>query len=776
VRVFKIQVVAVDVVFQLLISLGIPLVIPAALSAGIGTDTSQAILSIELDPAESYRVRDLELVRGDVQFYLTDGYLIFSKPVLGAPIAAVFSSLVDGGDGEVLLLPPDRDERRILSASTGSANLDEHIAEIGFFFADDTCAELLKQIKKSESGRKDPDHGAEMVAKYTPVLRRMAPQFEVRLLLDLLTGKHDRNSFFAALLGGKTLDGFDIVFDPRAPEQILVGQTKPSAPAREFDIWASYIPKSLANLVRRPDFHADKYVIDSQIEANLHMRVETTFTISAIDRDLHALSFELSRQMEISGAQVDGRPAEIVERANEVVPGTDPGDRVFLIVPAEPLRAGTEHTVVVRHAGNVISSDADHVYFVGSRGRWYPHRALEFARFDLKFRFPKTLDLVAPGDIVVDRIDGAERVVEHRVDVPLPMAGFNLGNYDCKVLNREDLTVKMCGNRDAASKENPSASNASLAAKIADIMGFYTEHFGPPPLKKLVVSPIPGKFGQGFGGLIYLSTMAYMKPSGVTFAQMNPQTQLFFTELMQAHEAAHQWWGNLVLTSSYHDEWLMEALANYSAMLYLRVHAGSETVRILLDAYRDGLLERTADGTDIEQAGPVTQARRVQIDGKPEAWIYIMYGKGTWIMQMLHARMGDENFWKMLAELRRRYERKNLTTEGFRELCAEFMPAGVPDPKLRSFFDQWVYGMGVPRLKFTSAMKGSPGALRVTGVLSQSGVSEDFSADFPVEVQYRGKKSIKWVESSSEPVSFSVAIGGRPERVDLDPGGQFLKR
>ena len=334
----------------------------------------------------------------------------------------------------------------------------------------------------------------------------------------------------------------------------------------------------------------------------------------------------------------------------------------------------------------------------------------------------------------------------------------------------------MCSNRDSSSPETRLLSNGTLAGKIADIMSFYTGHFGPPPLTRLIVSPIPGKFGQGFGGLIYLSTMAYMSPSGKAFSEMNQQSQLFFTELMQAHEVAHQWWGNLVLTASYHDEWITEALANYSAMLYLQAHGGSNAVKILLDAYREGLLETTPDGTDVEQAGPVTQAPRINLDGKPGAWISIMYGKGTWIVQMLHARMGDENFWKMLAELRRRYERKNLTTEQFRELCAEFMPPGVPDPKLLAFFDQWVYGMGIPKLKLAASVKGAPPALRVAGTLSQSGVPDDFSADFPLQIESHGKTRTKWISSSSEPLSFSVPVPSKPDRVVLDPDNQFLKR
>ena len=779
--------------------LALLLAIPVLLSAGVGAETSQAVRTVELNPDDCFRVRELQLTRGGVQFSLTDGYLIFSKPVLGAPVAAFFSAAVEGGDAEVLLLPPDRDERRVLSAHTGKPNLEEHLREAAFFFADDTAVELHKQIEASETMHKDPDYGSSFAATYTPVLRSIVRQFETRLLLDLLANHHDAGGFFASMLGGRTVGNFDVVFDPRSTEQIMAGQDT----GTDFKIWTSYTPKSLRQTPRAEDFHADEYHIDSVMDSDLRMHVTTAFTVSHLTHDLRALSFDLSRQMHILSAEIDGRPAEIVEGTLRTDPVLDSDDRIFLIIPTEPLKTDTEHKLTVIHEGNVITAGENHVYFVGSRGRWYPHRALEFARFDLKFRFPKELDLVAPGTAVLDTVDGEDRIIERRIDTPIPIAGFNLGAYARTVIKRGEFTVEMCANRPEVRRfplvppaeperdlrkrnhtlletfptvTDPIDRTTALANKIADVLEFYAHHFGPPPLKRLIVTPIPGRFGQGFGGLLYLSVMAYMSPSGRAFTDLPGDQKLFFTELMYAHEVAHQWWGNLVLTSGYHDEWIAEALANYSAMLYLEKRVGPDAVASLLSTYRDGLIRKSAAGIPIEEAGPVTQGRRLDLEGEPAAWVAIMYGKGTWIIRMLQARMGEDAFWKMLAELRHRYERKSISTEQFRQLCAEFMPKDAPDRTLTEFFDQWVYGMGIPSLKLSTATKGVAGALRLTGTLTQQDVPEDFSADFPVVIDVHGKKKTVWVRSSSDPVMLNVPVAARPDHVRLDPDNQFLKR
>ena len=96
------------------------------LTAGPAADLSRQIRETGLDREQCYRVRDLTLVKEDIRVYLADGYLIFGKPVAGQPFLAVFTADLEGGDGEVLLLPPTRAERRSLAGYIGSPNLDEH--------------------------------------------------------------------------------------------------------------------------------------------------------------------------------------------------------------------------------------------------------------------------------------------------------------------------------------------------------------------------------------------------------------------------------------------------------------------------------------------------------------------------------------------------------------------------------------------------------------------------------------------------------------------------
>ena len=88
--------------------------------------------------------------------------------------------------------------------------------------------------------------------------------------------------------------------------------------------------------------------------------------------------------------------------------------------------------------------------------------------------------------------------------------------------------------------------------------------------------------------------------------------QVFYGELLRAHETAHQWWGNVVTAGTYRHEWLMEALSNYSALLFLESRKGPKLTDVMLDQYRRQLLSKGLDGKTAESEGPVVQGRRLE--------------------------------------------------------------------------------------------------------------------------------------------------------------------
>ncbi|HYW41741.1 MAG TPA: M1 family aminopeptidase [Bryobacteraceae bacterium] len=785
------------------------------LLAGTGADLARAIRENSFDRDECYRVRDLTLTKEDIRIFLTDGHLIFSKPVAGRRIAAVFAADVEGGDGEVLLMPPDRAERRSLAGYIDSPNLDDHFRTALFLFTGDDYDRLVSQFAGNPTIKKTPELGAVMDEQWTPVLRNLSESYQTRLTLDLLGGPGRASGLFAAVFSSPINGNFDISYDPTNPEQILAGRLNMRDNRLYFDVWTSFPARSFRQNTapRQNDIVIGDYRIDATLDPDLTLSVVTRVKVKPVVDGLVATAFDIAAPMEISQVTVDGRPAEVLQRESLRQNATRGGNNLFLVLPPEPLRLGREYEFEFHHSGRVIRDAGDRVFYVTARGNWYPMHADQFALYDMTFRYPKDLDLVSAGEVVEDRTEGEWRITRRRASSPIRVAAFNLGNYAHVRLERGGYVIDVCANRAlerslqpkptvqsmapptmtlpnvrlrrnelpdvpvAPAPPDPLGRLRQLASEVASALEFMASKFGPPATAHLTVSPIPGAFGQGFPGLIYLSTFSYLnKVPGPQYTQGESQT-LFFQDVLQAHEVAHQWWGNLVTVNTYRDYWLMEALANYSALLHVEKSKGQREMDRMLDSYRSELLLKGDSGQTVESAGPIVLGRRLETSLEPRAWRAITYGKGSWILQMLRRRLGDERFFSMLGEAVKRYNRRNITTEAFRDLAAHYLPPKSDDPDLESFFEQWVYGTGIPTLNLTYALKGKAPALKLVGTLRQSDVDGDFSALVPVEIQMpRGRGITHWVSSGNSPVTFTIALKEAPLKVALDPHHAVLRR
>ena len=779
-------------------------------------ETAAALREASFDGARCYRVRDLSLIREDVKLFLTDGYLILAKPVAGSPVAAFFSAETEQGDGEVLLVPPTASERASLARFTQAPTLNEHFRGALLLFTDGTGAEIEAYLAERQP-KPAPEMGALLAQQWTPVLRNLTVSFETRLLEDLAgEAAREQGLFFAALAQTK-LGSFDVIYDPQAREEVTVGHLTSRDNRSFYDIWTSF-PGRRTRQGRRKgselDFTVQHVSIAASLGENLRLRATTKLRIvmppvAERKRPGAVVALDISRRMRVSAARVDGQPVEVYQRESErsaLLRGSD-NDAFLLSLPA-PLAAGT-HEIEVAHEGDVVNAAGNGVYAVSARGTWYPHHGVQFATYDLAFDHARALTVIASGEPAGEREGEVEgRVVsQFRSAVPLRFVGFNVGEYQKTVVERAGLRVEIYANQAVetalaprrqellvappalgpprgtgprrsmegvvAPLPNPPPSPAQamerLAEEVVEASGFLAALLGPPPLKRLAVSPIPGTFGQGFPGLIYLSTLSYLDPRDRPAFASDPYQRIFFSDILVAHEVAHQWWGNQVASTGYQDEWLMEALANYSALMLLEKRKGAKALDAVLEIFREHLLTKTAAGKTVEATGPIRLGLRLESSEAPGAWRTITYEKGTWILHMLRRRLGDMAWNRLLGKIAGEYRGRRLRTEEFLNEAAKLLPGSDPDPRLENFAGTWIDGTGIPALRL------APGKVAGQGVIEQSEVDEEFSVDVPVEIQYRGGKTeTRWVRTDGASTPYQGKLGGAVVKITLDPLGSVL--
>jgi peptidase M1-like protein len=710
-------------------------------TAQTGSDVANELRQIKLDPQQTCRVRDLEIVRGDIKVYLSEGTVSFFGSVNHRLIAALFTiEGTEGGDAEVILLPPSASERASLASFIKTPNLDEHFGTALLFFTDNTAQEILDQIRRSPP-RPDPEVAAEISDRINPIARNIAEQLEVPLVEALLDNHRPETGILHLAVAGQTVGPFDITYDPTQSESIFVGRASDSKD-KPFQLWTNFRPRHSPVFVQ-PLAKIRQYRLDSTIHSDLGIDVSAEFKIETSAEDGRVLALSLSPRLAVSSATIDGIPCEVLQHVSNRLSQFG-STETFLLVSPVPFTPGVEHLINLRYGGAIIRQTNTGEYFVDERNSWYPVDGPVLADFELTFQCPANLRLVSTGEPVSDTVENGVRTVRRRTATPAVLAGFNLGEYTVRQQEHNRYSIEIDSPKTVSSELT---ADPTLPEQAASILDHYTRRWVPLPIRNVAVTPIAGYFGQGFPGLIYLSSVSYIKTENRSTALRNSRFDAFFSELLLPHEIAHQWWGNIVRAADYRSGWITEAMANESALEYIATTKGASARDEILSRYRQDLV-RQKEGTTIESAGPVDFGQRLIDNFGLLTWQTIIYEKGSWILRMLSERLGAENFRKLQRRLLEEYKGSPLSNEQFREMASSFVPSAQPDKSLASFFDTWIYGTGIPTLSAHSTARSL--------TVEVSGVADDFVIEIPMHCS---GANTYWLRASTGSNSFELPTG-----------------
>jgi len=759
----------------------------------------RALRSAALDPARVFHVREAVLERGELHIYLTDGTIGFTQDVAGRVTGALFE-----GEGEVLMRPPDLTEHASLGLFSGLGVLNEHFSAAYFRFNTDLMKELQPFLRETEEQQ-------EFLKAHGELARDLAGMDGLRLLEsfteDAELAKDDR--YLHARLATR-LGSLDVYADSQAEDEFQVAQL--SSSGEYFDVWMAFPGRAARELGDRrvvepasspwavpvEDFRIDTVLTPPEM-------LEATAELDVVVRDggQKLLSFELSRWLQVSKVEVDGAETEFLQ--NDALNGSElariGNDLVTVVMPAT-LHAGEHHRLRFHYEGAVMQQAAPGLLYVGARGTWYPNRGVQMSRFHLKFRWPRQWTLVATGQRTSLDDHGEVHTGEWNSEGKIPLAGFNLGKFSKAVARTDGIEVasyssgvveeslaKATGDR----ANEAAATNEAIARRSAAAIEKYSQWFGPYPYKSLAITQLPGPMSQGWPTLLYLTSFAYLSDEDRRALHLSNFGQLIYRGFMQDHETAHQWWGDRVGWKSYRDQWLMEALANLSALMVME-EENPEQARELLEGYRSQLLATNANGKRYADAGPVTLGYRLSSSVFPNAYIPVTYGRGLWLLVMLrdyfndlekldgHAQGGSGGrFHAALREFGKRYERNTTTTEDFRKVLEEFLPLNARyegSKSLQWFFEEWVRGSSVPSIKLSQVVlrKRSNGTI-ASFDLEQQECPESLVTSVPVFAELAGGKRVllQRVFADGHKTHFEVKAPAETRRLLVDPQKRLLR-
>ena len=291
----------------------------------------------------------------------------------------------------------------------------------------------------------------------------------------------------------------------------------------------------------------------------------------------------------------------------------------------------------------------------------------------------------------------------------------------------------------------PKRLSESILVEGTNPIRLFSHYFGKLPYGRVAISQQPDpSFGQAWPMLGYLPLTAFMDSTQRHFLFGSATLQSFIDEV-GSHEIAHQWWGHLVGWKTYHDKWLSEEFASFSAGLYRQLTKNHDRTTTYWRRQRKNALEKNEFEYAPNDAGPLWLGQRLGMAEKLTGSYRLVYAKGAFVLHMLRMLMWepqkkDERFIAMMKDFTQTYALRRASTEGFKRIAEKHITPNLDvrkNGKLDWFFDQWVYGSEIPRYKFNSQLKDEgDGQYTLSVELTQSEVSAEFVMPVPIYLDF----------------------------------------
>ncbi|MEX0315780.1 MAG: M1 family metallopeptidase [Allomuricauda sp.] len=323
-------------------------------------------------------------------------------------------------------------------------------------------------------------------------------------------------------------------------------------------------------------------------------------------------------------------------------------------------KKGDTHFITLAYSANPKQT----VYFLGweddnpennqiwtqGQGKYTSHWLPSFDDMNERVEFDLNISY-SQGDEVIANGKRTEIVGDHqgksiwKFDMQKPMSsyliGFAMGNFDKKtIVSTSGIPIELYYEPKDSLKVEPTYRYSK------QIFDFLENEIGVPypwqnykqvPVQDFLYAGMENTGATIFSNTFVVDSIAFMDKN---FVNVN------------AHEMAHQWFGNLVTEQSGEHHWLHEGFATYYAYLAEKDIFGDDYFywRLLETAWALNNFSGEGNGEALTD---------------PSAGSLTFYEKGAWALVMLRERVGDSNFKQGIQNYLDKYAFKNVTISDF---------------------------------------------------------------------------------------------------------------
>jgi len=228
---------------------------------------------------------------------------------------------------------------------------------------------------------------------------------------------------------------------------------------------------------------------------------------------------------------------------------------------------------------------------------------------------------------------------------------------------------------------------------------------------------------------------------------------------LDAHELAHQWFGDFVTCEDWSHLWLNEGFATYYTHLYDGEKFGRDAT--LYGLYRDATNRVLKSGAKDKR--PIVWKK---YRNAGDQFDYRAYPKGSWVLHMLRSQLGEDMFREAVQNYLEEHALSTVTTPDLQAAFEE-----TSGRTFDRFFDQWVYHARHPDVKIRYRYDPKLSLARIT--LEQTHKVDDdvMLFNFPATFAFLcDGEIVTYTEDITEAKhEFYVALPSKPEMVQFDP-------
>ena len=373
-----------------------------------------------------------------------------------------------------------------------------------------------------------------------------------------------------------------------------------------------------------------------------------------------SVEYEFIVLKDVDSVFLDAKNIEFlfVEMDNKNFQHTNTKDKIIL---KNPFKKGSKHTIKLKYnctpkqtvyfLGWDDSVDGNEQIWTQGQGKYTSHWLPSFdsmqekIEFDITIIAPKHLNVITNGKLKTGSSNPYNNTTAWFFDMRQPMSSyllsFVIGNYEKQELaSKSGIPIENYFYPQNSLKVEPTYRYTK------EIFDFLEEEIGVPypwqnykqiPVRDFLYAGMENTTATIFSDQYMIDATAFVDKNYVN---------------VNAHELAHQWFGNMVTEKDGNHHWLHEGFATFYAQLAEKELFGDDHYYWKL--YHSLIeLKNTID------------RREGQALTDPKASSLVFYEKGAWALYMLRNLVGKRAFKKGIKNYLKKYQFKNVSISDF---------------------------------------------------------------------------------------------------------------